>query len=464
MKSFIFAAFLPALAWSQVGTPAKVYSEPVTSVLISEDFLNEQIAAHNKSKLLENVKVVLDTKGDQLFLRGILKIPVEEMKAVNLDPKLGAFRFQLAVRPDSTPEGFLILEFPLNETFFYPASSKEPEKERIIVPVQLLSVAMASARGYLSALSGDFSGFDKRAEKIRAEIKGLERLIKTEKNAEAKEEFRTEVQALKIQLEAVPVERKQLQTVAKSLEHVLAFTGEKELNLNDEFGAKDNALVFKLRLAQLTPFLDGVELGDIRILKDIKDGHGENYFQIEVNADLEKPLPKISEHEPADRSPSNSKPAIILKIRQALFESKAVLEAEKKSMPAKLSDLDLQFKDDGLHISGKWKTFFWNVPFDMTVDFVSKEVDVFDVKVRKVDVGGLDLEFLAKYALEMVQKRLELMFKDRCKFEYVGTEKDQSRTLRVTADPAKLVPAFPDLHLLEVDIRERVFLMKIGKP
>ena len=464
LKSFVFVAVSIGSKTALCEDGKKVYSEAVTTVQISEDFLNQQIAAHNKSKLLQDVKVILDPKNDQLFLRGLLKIPVEEMRAINLDPKLGSFRFQMAVRPDSTPEGFLILEFPLNETFFYPSTSEHPENDRIYVPVQLLSVAMASVRGYLAALSGDFSGFDKRADRIRAQIKGLEKLVKIEKNAEAKDEFANEIQALKIQLQAVPVERKQLQSIAKSLEHMMAFTGEKELNLNEEIGAKDNALVFKIKLSQLTPFLEGVELGDIKILKDSKDGQGENYFSFEVNADLEKPLPKNLVEEPLERTGTKAKPALILKIHQTLFESEAVLKAERAKIPSKLKDLDLQFKDDGLHISGKWSTFFWNVPFDTTVDFVTEKVDIFDVKVRDVEVAGMDMEFLAKYALEMVKQRLDMMFKGRCTFEYVGVDKDKARTLRVTVDPSKLVPAFPDLHLLDVDIRERVFLMKIGNP
>jgi hypothetical protein len=38
------------------------------------------------------------------------------------------------------------------------------------------------------------------------------------------------------------------------------------------------------------------------------------------------------------------------------------------------------------------------------------------------------------------------------------------KALKVTVDTKKLIPAFPDLHLLGVDIREREFLLKVGKP
>ena len=473
LKSLLFSPFVglclvPSMSFAEAqptsAPEVKVYSETIARVLISQEFLNEQITAHNKAKLLTDVKLELDPKGDQMFLRGILNIPLEEMKAVNLDPRLGAFKFQLAVKPETTPEGFLILEFPLNETFFYPASSKNPDQDRIVVPTQFLSMAMASARGYLAALSGDFSGFDKRAEKFKALIKGLDKLIKTETNPEAKEELKTQRDALRIQLAAVPVERKQLQAIAKGVEHMMAFAGEKDLNLNDELAARDNALVLKLKLSQITPFLTGVEMGEINMVRDTKDGKGENYFSLDINSDLDKPLPEISTKEPADRPPMKKAPALILKLRQALFESVAVVNAEKKSLPSKLTDLDLQFKDDGLHVSGKWHTFFWNVPFDTIIDFVSTGVDVFEVKVRAVEVAGMDMEFMAKYALQAVEKRMDAMMKGRAKFEYIGTEEDKSRALRVTVDPAKLVPAFPDLHLVDVDVREREFIMKIGQP
>jgi hypothetical protein len=45
----------------------------------------------------------------------------------------------------------------------------------------------------------------------------------------------------------------------------------------------------------------------------------------------------------------------------------------------------------------------------------------------------------------------------------VGEEKDHSRALQVSVDPKALVPAFPDLHLVDVDIREGEFLLKIGR-
>jgi hypothetical protein len=50
-----------------------------------------------------------------------------------------------------------------------------------------------------------------------------------------------------------------------------------------------------------------------------------------------------------------------------------------------------------------------------------------------------------------------------CKFKYIGEESDESRALQVSVDPKALVPAFPELHLVDVDVRDHEFLLKIGK-
>jgi hypothetical protein len=46
----------------------------------------------------------------------------------------------------------------------------------------------------------------------------------------------------------------------------------------------------------------------------------------------------------------------------------------------------------------------------------------------------------------------------------VGQEKDHSRALQVTVEPKALVPSFPDLHLVNIDVRDRELLLKIGHP
>jgi hypothetical protein len=461
LSGLLLATTLSAFAQA----PAVIPENRITSVYVSEDFINEQIATHLKgSNLFKKMKVVLDPDKEQIFLRGDLQVPVEELRAVNLDPKLGLFHFQVTIKPETTKHGHLILEFPLSETYFYSAESKDSLQERVIVPVQLLSLGLASARGYLAALSGDFSGVDRRTEKLNALIKGINRLIASEKNADAVEDLKSQRQALQLQLQAVPIERRQLQTVAKEVSHILGFTGEKELNLNNELGARKNALILKIKLSQLVPYLQGVELGGVRIRHDKNDGAGENYLVIDVNSELAATAAQTIAMRPAPRPGMKVAPSLIVRLNQSLFESVSVVDAENKSMPSKLKDFGIQLKDDGLHVSGSYKTFFFSLPFDTIVDFVTTGTDVFEVRVRELKVGGINFEFLSQFVLETVKSRLDVTLKDICSFNYIGEVKDHSRALQVIVRPAAIVPAFPDLHLVGVDVREREFLLKIGHP
>lgn len=461
---FFLLAMQITLLSVTAGADDTIQSSRVASIYVSQDLINEQIAAHSKSELLKEMKVELDSSHGQIFLRGKIQVPVEELRAVNLDPKLGVFRFQVTIKLEATKEGYLILDFPLAETYFYPASSKNVPSERIVVPVQMISLALASARGYLAALSGDFSGFDRRTEKLTALIKALDHAIAHEKNADAKEELKNQRTALRLQMAAVPVERKQLQAVSKELEHVLGFTGEKELNLNEDLGARKNALIFKIKLAQLAPFLNGVELGGIRVLLDKKDGSGENYLAVDVNSKLEGASPHKKEPSGATRVGLKTAPSVIMRLNQALFESEAVVDAEKKDMSSKLKNIQFAFKDDGLHVSGAWHAFLFTIPFETTVSFVTTALDVFEVRVGELDVAGINFEFVSSYILDSMKKKLDRTLKGICSFKDVINPKTGARALQVTVAPKALVPAFPDLHLVSVDMREQEFLLKIGRP
>jgi hypothetical protein len=150
MKIILSLIFLLNFATTAVAAtqPTPAPANRVASMYISQDFINEQLAAHTKANVyIKEMKVVLDPTKNQMFLRGKIQVPLEEMRAVNLDPKLGLFRFQVTIRPETSKGGHLILEFPLAESFFYPDSSKDPEHERVVIPVQMLSIALASARG-----------------------------------------------------------------------------------------------------------------------------------------------------------------------------------------------------------------------------------------------------------------------------------------------------------------------------
>jgi len=468
---YTFVAFLTVLmhssAWGDAPVPRPAASvtptNRVASVFVSQDFINEQIAAHSKSPLVKDLKVSLDPKGGKIILHGRILVPTEEMRAMKLDPKLGAYRFQLTIKPETTKGGHLILDFPLSETYFYPADSDDPKNDRVIIPVQLLSLALASVRGYMAALSGDFSGFDQRTEKYKALIKALDRAIGEEKNQDALDDLKNQRESLRIQLEAVPIERKQLQAVSKEVEHILGFTGEKELNLNEELAAKKNALVLKIKLSQLAPFLKGVELGGVRLILDKKDGNGENYMAVDINSELEGVILPPAVKQPSNRPPMKFAPSLIMRLNQSLFESEAVVDGEKKEIGAKITDLEMALRDDGLHVAGKYHALLFHIPFDTAVDFVTTGLDQFEVRVRKIDIAGINLEFLSGFVLEMLQKKLDRALAGICKFKYVGEEKDGSRALQVNVEPKALVPAFPELHLVAVDVRDGEFLLKIGK-
>jgi hypothetical protein len=459
-RGAMFILLLVAATVASAATPPN----RVASISVSEDFLNEQITAHNRSALLKNVKINLDPDNGNIYVRGQIQIPTEELRAVNLEPRLGRFHFQLTIRPEVSSEGHLILNFPLNETYFYPADAKNNPHERVIIPVQLLSLALASARGYLAALSGDFSTFDRKEAKYKALIKGLNKLIAAETNADAKADFKDERDALRLQLQAVPIEKRQMQDIAHSLSSVLAFTGEKELNLNSEIGALKNALVLKIRLSQLVPYLHNVQLGGIRFRHDKKDGKGEDYLSIDANSELVVQEPvhdeKATPHAPRDGM--KIAPAIIIRLNESLMESTSVVNAEKKAMGDKLRDFKVELKEDGMHVHGKYHKFFFNIPFATTVDFVMIEPDVFEARVRDLHLAGFDVDFLSSVVLESIKAKLETMLKGLCEFEYVGEQKDHSRALRVTVDSDKLVPAFSELYLVDVDVRDHQFLLKVG--
>jgi len=440
----------------------------VTSVYLAENFINEQLQSYAKPDgLLRDLKVELDTKEKQVYLRGLVQIPVEELHALNLDPSLRAYRFQVTIKPEATEEGYLILEFPLAKTFFYPASSKNPTRDRVVIPVQMLSLALASARGYFAALSGDFSGFSRKEAKVRALIKEVNRSLAREKDADAREALSTERDSLRLQLAAVPIERRQFTALAKQVGGMLRFTGEKELNLNETFSARQNALIIRLNLASFVPYLSGVSLGGVRLVHDSRDGmNGENYFAVDISA---APSGEASATLDAEsRDPQEGlkvAPSAMIRISQTLFDSKLVVDSQKKAMGSKLSDLKIDMKEDGLHVSGRYHKFFFSIPFDTVVDFNESENvdDAFDISVRDVEVAGLDLQFMTGFILESLKSRFDQSLRSVCTFEYVGLQKDHARSLRVHLNPAQLIPALPGMHLVDIEVRDREFLLKVGR-
>jgi len=462
MISFNAGAQAPTTAAPAANPPAN--PGRVASVFLSESFVNAQLRQRVKSDLVKDPKIEFNADEGVIYFRGLLQLPIEELKAINLDPSLGAFRFQSTIKPRASKKnGFLVLEFPLNKTFFYAANSKHPQRDRVYVPVQLLSLALASLRGYLAALSGDFSGFDRRAEKLKALSAALDHSISREKNPDAREEMKNQRESIRLQLEAIPLERKQLQALAKQVQGFLGFAGEKEINLGDDLGGWRNAIIFKVKISQLVPYLDGATLGGIRIKHDKKDGNGENYLVVDINSDMITATPTVDTPKRQPRPGMKIPPDMIIRLNQALFESQALLKAEKDKMSSSIRDIDMELKEDGLHIEGKWHKFFVSIPFDAIVDLTSRHPDTFSIRVRDLDIAGLDVDFLSGFILQAMQSRFEQAMKGACTFEYKGERKDHSRALKVTVDTKKMLPAFPDLHLVNIDIREREFVLKMGR-
>lgn len=466
MIASVLPLLLAAANAFAVPAPAVPPSAPgnrVASLFFSQDFINTLISEKVKSDLFKDVSVALDASSGTIALRGIIKVPVEELRAINLDEHLRSFRFQVTIKPKATRKGHLVLIFPLDRTFFYPADSKDPEHDRVIVPVQLLSVALASARGYLAALSGDFSGFDKQERRLKGQIAELDREIAKAAPSDL-QSLKDDREAARLQLEAVPIERRQMQEAAKTFEKMVGFAGEKELNLSEELASRRNALLLRIPLSQFAPYLVGIDLGGVRVLRNAKNGGGENYLAIDVNAQLAvAAAPPVFSTSTA-HAPQKMPPSVVIRLNQALFESTEVLAAEQKSLGSGMRNFGLKFHDDGLHVHGEWKSpLLVHVPFRTTIEFVWTAPDEFEMRVRRADVAGLDVEAVSGLILELAKKRLEQSMKGVCSFQYVGKESDGSRALRATVNMAALLPAFPKLHLTGIDTRDNELLLKTGR-
>ncbi|MGZ3727203.1 MAG: hypothetical protein ACXWQQ_15490, partial [Pseudobdellovibrio sp.] len=360
----------------------------VASILISEDFLNEQLAAHlAKSQLIKELKIDLNKESDKMYMRGLLQLPLDDFRAVGIDPHMAEFKFQLTIKPQINEHGFLVLEFPLSETFFYQANSKNPQRDRVIIPTQLLSLGLASTRGYLAAMSGDFSFFDRKSAKITALIHGIKRSIKEEKNPDALAALKTEQKSLELQLESNAVEREQFERTSKTISNIMGVTGEKEFNLNNEIQAKDNAIMLKLKLSHLVPYLKDVDVGGVRIVHNKNAGKsGEDYFVVDVNSTLTEQPQQATKAPRPPAAPIKIAPSILVRMNQSIFTSKTVIDAEKSKMGSDIQDFEILFKEDGIHVSGKIHKYFISIPFDTTVDFITTAPDIFEVRLRQLNV------------------------------------------------------------------------------
>lgn len=442
--------------------PEDPLKKRVASILLSETFINEQIAKHlASSQLIKNLKIDFDPEEDKLYARGLLQIPIDDHQALGIDPSITQFKFQLTIKPRIGKRGHLILEFPLQETFFYQASSKNPERDRVMIPVQLVSLGLAATRGYLAALSGDFSSFERKTAKINALLKGVKRNLSEEKNADAIAVLKSEKRSLELQLESNSLQREQFTRTSKTLSNIMGFAGD-DFNLNNEIRARDNRIMLKMKLERIVPYLKQIDLGGIRIQHNKRDGGGEDYFVLDVHSKLATAQPPTERKPRTPRVGLKVAPSILIRLNQDIFNSQAVVDVQKQKVGDQLKDFDVVFKEDGIHVTGKIKKWFFTVPFDSIVDFVSTGPDVFEVRLRELSVFGIGLTFLTKFALNAVKDKLDSVLHGICTYEYIG-DKEGSKALKVTVKSSELIPAFPNLHLVDIDVRDRSFMLRIGR-
>jgi hypothetical protein len=449
---------------------ANPFQARVATVYIAESFINEQFRRRlSNFELVKDLHMQLDPDSKRIFLGGLLRVPEVEMRSINLDPQQGEFRFRASLRARATPEGYLILEFPLNETYFYPKSSKGLESDRVIVPVQLMPLAVASIRNYLAALSGDFSSFDRRTHTIRVVIQSYEKARAATNDPGERDYWSNQIASYNLQLQAVPIERRQLERMSKDLGPMVDFLSAKDLDLNEVLRVNKNAFLLHIRVSDLVPYLRDVDLGGVRLVRDKVDRPGENFLALDMNAALGQIAPATDSWRlRRSRAPMPKPPSLVVRLHQDLFVSTAILEAERKTIGDKVNNLDIQMRDDGLHVSGRYRGLGLPVPFDAFVDLVTAQTDVFEVRVKGLEVAGLDVPFLTGSVLNLLRNLLDHALDGRCTFEDIQQTADHGRALRVHVGmnkegaPAPLVPAFPTLHLKSIEVQEREFVLRLG--
>jgi hypothetical protein len=441
----------------------ELYESKIGSIYVSEQFINEQLAAHlANSELVTNLRIRLDPVTSKMVLRGDFRLPLDDIRAVGIDRQLADFKFQLSILPRVSEDKNFVLEFPISETYFYQANSKSPKRDRVVIPVQLLSLGLAATRGYLAALSGDFSTFDRKAAKNRALLAGVNKLLKTETNPDAREVLKNDKKSYELNLQSIELERARFARTSKALNSIFAFGGDGDFNLNNEIKAYKNVIILKLRLSQVVPYLKDIELGGLRIgNSDPETRKGQDYLIFDI-VTLVQEKPKLVKRPAYKPNPGPIPPSIMVRLGQNLFKSKLVLEKEKEKMSKDIRDFEIAFQEDGVHVKGKVRKFFFNISFDSLVDFVTTGPDEFEVRLRGLSVWGVDLKFLTPIALKAIERRLKAALRGVAKYQYLGSQ-DKSQVLRVRIDPAKFIPAFPGFHLVGVDVRDRNFMLKIGR-
>ena len=174
----------------------------------------------------------------------------------------------------------------------------------------------------------------------------------------------------------------------------------------------------------------------------------------------------------AAQAPENLLPDIEIGVNQAFFETPAVLEEQQAVLHEihwladYLHDISIQFKDDGVHASGKYGLL--NIGVDTFLDITRAGPRAFDVRVRKFKISVFALRFDAKIAahffLKLFKARIAKALPGVSGLELKGGWSDDVQILRVTLDMARFVPALPQLELAAIDTRDRELLFKLTDP
>jgi hypothetical protein len=160
--------------------------------------------------------------------------------------------------------------------------------------------------------------------------------------------------------------------------------------------------------------------------------------------------------------------AAAIRLDQSLFETDAVLTAEKADLAGKVSDIQIAFAPDGIHATGRVPnpllSFLPKIGFAAVLDLAWVAPNAFEIRVREAKVSFIDVKSFTKTVLDAAKSRFDAALKGTCAFSYVGSEADGSRAIRVTLDMTKMLPAFPDLALTGIAVKDHELVLKVGKP
>ncbi|MBI3550912.1 MAG: hypothetical protein HY077_00215 [Elusimicrobia bacterium] len=267
---------------------------PVGSFGLAEGYVNDQLQKFISELLRQSVSLMgwkLDIKlkfkeNHDVMVDIDMSIPPGFFGMPSTDKDLLTYHITSKMEVLSTPhQGYLIFKLPPNGTLFKRANSDIPP---VAIHTELLSDAVAIARGYLAALSGDMAGFDAAAALLQKQMAALKlQMDQLNKERDRKEYMKLQAQfrLFELQKEATEIQRGQFKDIAEQVHtQMFSFVGDKELNLNNLLAARGNSLVLKVNLEQITPpniykLVAGIRLKNIQV--EDRDGHKELYFYLE---------------------------------------------------------------------------------------------------------------------------------------------------------------------------------------